>query len=277
MRSLRSAVVLGLLGAACAIMSAHAACGGNIAVPSEVGGTTSATSSSASSASTSSGSATTSSGAGGEIGAGGADASHDAGSDSPPCAPAAFIEAGTGWEGDAEAPIYHRAAPSCCPTERGPGPGTQPYGLGTAAGCTTDSQCTQGPDGRCFPFGGLAWTGGCSYDECFTDSDCPSGAPCICRTSALDDSTNICATEGNCVLDSDCGPGGFCSPSVFCNFRLPGWPGYGYYCHTAADTCINDMDCSPIDAGGGCSIPSVCLYDTQAKHWACNDQKCCLP
>src|SRR5262249_504156 len=68
-------------------------------------------------------------------------------------------------------------------------------------------------------------------DECFTDSNCPSGAPCICRTSASDDSANICATGGNCVLDSDCGPGGFCSPSEwssstaasFCS-TCPSWP-----------------------------------------------------
>ncbi len=146
-----------------------------------------------------------------------------------------------------------------------------------AVSCATDAQCTQGPDGRCFPFGGLLWTAGCSYDECFTDSDCPSGAPCICRTSAGDDSPNICAAGGNCVLDSDCGPGGFCSPSEFCDARLPGWAAFGYYCHTAADTCINDVDCPPIDAGGGCSIPSVCRYDTQAMHWACNDQRCCPP
>jgi hypothetical protein len=265
MRSLRSAVVLGLLGAACAITSAHAGCSSTVAATSESGAATSEASSSAST-----------SGAGGAIGAGGAAAAHDAGSDGPPCAPA-FIEAGTGWEGDAEIPMYHRAAPSCCPTERGPAPGTQPYGPNMANGCTTDSQCTQGLDGRCFPFGGLVWTGGCSYDECLTDSDCPSGAPCICRTSASDVSPNICAAGSNCVLDSDCGPGGFCSPSVFCDARLPGWPAYGYYCHTAADTCINDMDCPPIDSGGGCSIPSACLYDTQAKHWACNDQPCCPP
>lgn len=190
------------------------------------------------------------------------------------CTPA-FLEAGTGMAGDAEIPIYHRAMPSCCPSERGPAPGTQPYGTGMAHGCSSDSQCTSGPDGRCFPFEGLVGPGGCSYDQCFTDSDCPSGAPCVCRTSASDNSANGCAPGGNCVLDSDCGSGGYCSPSGGCGFGFTG--GQGYYCHTASDTCINDMDCPVVDAGGGCSVPQNCVYDTQAQHWACSQQSCCPP
>jgi hypothetical protein len=188
------------------------------------------------------------------------------------CEPA-FLEAGTGLAGDAEIPIYHRATPSCCPSERSPGPPTQPYGPGVASpgGCTSDSQCTSGADGRCFPFEGLVGPGGCSYDQCFTDSDCPSGAPCVCRTSASDNSANVCAPGGNCVLDSDCGPGGYCSPSMACNGTLT------YYCHTASDTCINDADCPFIDAGAGCQIPLTCVYGPQTQHWACSDEVCCPP
>jgi hypothetical protein len=190
------------------------------------------------------------------------------------CEPA-FLEAGTGRAGDAEIPIYHRAAPSCCPTERGPAPGTQPYdgGIGgTANGCSTDSQCTAGADGRCFPWEGLVGPGGCSYDQCFTDSDC-SGAPCECRTSASDNTANVCAPGGNCALDSDCGSGGYCSPSQACFFYAPPT----YYCHTASDTCINDDDCPLVDAGGGCGVPRNCVYDPQAQHWACSQQACCPP
>ena len=190
------------------------------------------------------------------------------------CQPA-FLEAGTGFAGDAEVPIYHRAMPSCCPSERGPAPGTQPYATGMANSCSSDSQCTRGADGRCFPFEGLVGPGGCSYDQCFTDSDCPSGALCVCRTSASDNSANACAPGGNCALDSDCGSGGYCSPSGGCGFGFTG--AQGYYCHTVSDTCINDADCPVVDPGGGCQVPQNCAYDAQAQHWACIQQACCPP
>jgi hypothetical protein len=187
------------------------------------------------------------------------------------CQPA-FVEPGTGRVGDAEIPIYHRAAPACCPTERGPAPSGQPYGAGKAAGCASDSQCTGGLDGRCFPFEGLVGPGGCSYDPCLTDSDCPSGASCLCRSSASDTSATVCVAGGDCVLDADCGAGGYCSPSEGCEGPV------AYYCHTAADTCINDADCPPVDAGAEtCDTASICAYDAQAKHWACTQVTCCPP
>jgi hypothetical protein len=187
------------------------------------------------------------------------------------CEPA-FVEAGTGLAGDTEVPVYHRAAPACCPSERGPAPLTQPYGTGMAAGCASDSQCSSGADGRCFPFEGLVGPGGCSYDQCFTDSDCPSGTPCLCRTSASDNSANTCAPGGNCVLDSDCGSGGYCSPTQGC-YGLP-----TYYCHTASDTCINDADCPSVDGGAdSCPVSSTCAYSPQAKRWACSQETCCPP
>lgn len=211
----------------------------------------------------------------------GADASNDAGTGTEgglACTPA-FLEAGTGAAGDAEVPIYHRAMPSCCPTERGPAPGTQPYGAGVADGCSSDSQCTGGAEGRCFPNAGLVGgPGGCSYDQCLTDSDCPSGAPCVCRTSASDNRANVCDPGGNCVLDSDCGSGGYCSPSggPCAEFGFAGRQ--GYYCHTAADTCVNDADCRDVvDAGDGCPVLQSCAYDTQARRWACIAERCCPP
>jgi hypothetical protein len=185
------------------------------------------------------------------------------------CEPA-FLEAGTGVAGDAGVPLLHRAMPSCCPTQRGPAPLTQPYGPGVASTCASDSQCTSGADGRCFPFEGLVGPGGCSYDACFADSDC-AGAPCVCRSSASDVAANVCAPGGNCTLDSDCGSGGFCSPSQLC------YGARAYYCHTASDACINDADCPAVDAGNGCPVPQNCVYDPQAQHWSCSQQACCPP
>jgi hypothetical protein len=222
-------------------------------------------------------------GGGGQDAALGTDASsREAGRDGASSCVTTFLEAGTGRQGDAEVPIYHRAAASCCSSARGR-PAGEPYPSGQAAGCSTDSDCTDASDGSCFPFEGLVGPGGCSYDQCLTDSDCPSGAPCICRTSTSDLTANICATRGNCVLDSDCGPGGFCSPSVGpCDYVAGGQSalaGAAYFCHTDSDTCTNDADCSPPpgDAGEGCPMVQACEYDTLAKHWACVSDSCCPP
>jgi len=208
---------------------------------------------------------------GGSVSSGSADGAVGSGNDAEPSCTPAFVEAGTGRASDAEIPVYHRASPACCPSERGPAPGTQPYSSQTADSCTSDSDCTKGSNGRCFPFEGLVGAGGCSYDQCTTDSDCPSGAPCVCRTSASDDSANACASGGNCVLDSDCGAGSYCSPSQSC------FGASVYYCHTHSDTCINDADCPSVDAGNSCAIPRTCVYDPTAHHWACNQEACCPP
>ena len=174
---------------------------------------------------------------------------------------------------DAAVPLKHRATADSCPTERGPGPPTQPYPQGQAAGCASDSDCTAGENGRCFPFEGLVGPGGCSYDECFTDSACGVKTPCVCRASATDNTANVCDPGGNCAVDSDCGPGSYCSPSASSCWNLA-----PYFCHTASDTCIDDTDCPPGDPGGaGCPIVSSCAYDPQLQHWACTQFICCPP
>ena len=176
----------------------------------------------------------------------------------------------------ARVPLHHRPTPARCPSERGPGPAGQPYPSGVASTCTSDSQCTAGVDGRCFPFQGLIGNGGCSYDECLTDSDCGSGATCLCRGSSADNNANVCVRGGDCVVDSDCGPDGYCSPSVEqnCLFSNP------YFCHTAMDSCLDDSDCpSPsVDAGPlSCPILTPCAFDMHGQRWACTQLTCCLP
>ncbi len=173
---------------------------------------------------------------------------------------------------DADIPIHHRPTAASCPTERGPGPPTQPYPQGQANGCTSDSDCTAGQNGRCFPFEGLVGPGGCSYDQCFTDSTCGTETPCICRPSATDHTANVCDPGGKCAVDSDCGPGGYCSPSASsCGMAA-------YFCHTPSDACINDSDCPSVDAGAlSCPTFSPCAYDPQLQHWACTQLTCCPP
>lgn len=189
-------------------------------------------------------------------------------------------DAGSPDSSDAEVPLNHRPKPADCPSQRGPGPPGQPYyvqGVAPippvdAGGCSSDSDCKSGVNGRCFPneWGGSS---GCSYDECFTDSECPAGATCLCRSSSTDNTANACVPPGNCTVDSDCGPGGYCSPSwETCNRPTP------YYCHTKRDTCITDSDCYVVDASE-CYIAQAppCEYDPQAQRWQCALHCCGLP
>jgi hypothetical protein len=177
---------------------------------------------------------------------------------------------------DGGVPLYHRATAATCPSQRGPNTATFPP-CSTAPSpscCSSDADCKDaGTNGRCFGY--FLGPPMCSFDECFTDSECPSGTPCICRSSSTDDSPNTCVAGGNCLLDSDCGPGGYCSPSpspMECAGPGP------YYCHTSADTCTNDAECPAIDAGPGMLTgPSLCMYDLQAGHWACGLGTLCFP
>jgi hypothetical protein len=153
------------------------------------------------------------------------------------------------------------------------------------ADCLRDADCTAGVNGRCttpgLPF---AICGLCSYDECFSDADCSSGVPCACRASAGDAQANHCLTASNCAVDADCGPGGYCSPSVVDDFCFcPSTAlcdatdkcyagttevpcacgdscGHGTFCHTKADTCLDDEDCG---------TSGTCNFDKLAGHWQC--------
>jgi hypothetical protein len=59
-------------------------------------------------------------------------------------------------------------------------------------------------------------------------------------------------------VDAVCGVGGFCSPSQYGQ-----WCGTVYYCHTPADTCLNDSDCPSVGVYPGCN------FDPAMQHWAC--------
>ena len=49
-----------------------------------------------------------------------------------------------------------------------------------------------------------------------------------------------------------------------------------YYCHTASDLCVNDSDCSSLDAG----VPgtyTICAYNQQDLRWECSHLVCLPP
>lgn len=163
--------------------------------------------------------------------------------------------------GDADLPLSHRPTASCCPVTRPAGTTCEPDAAVAPAACFTDSDCTQGTNGRCLalprlvpPGGGLGPSGGCNswctYDECFSDSDCPGHVPCDCRSIQF--GANVCVTGSRCAVDSDCGNGGYCTRD-----------NQSYYCHRPGDLCFNASDCPPAEFG------SRCTFQTTTGQWAC--------
>jgi len=140
------------------------------------------------------------------------------------------------------------------------------YGQGpscvTGSGeCLSDADCMAHDNGRCQDNRGL-WF--CTYDSCYSDATCTNGGPCACEGESGSPG-NTCL-PGNCRTDSDCA-GGYCSPT------LGGCGNYGgvigYYCHTAADVCLDDADCTTSMAGAG-----YCMYRPEVGHWACGYGQC---
>jgi hypothetical protein len=180
---------------------------------------------------------------------------------------AATTASGGSGGGLSPVPTDHRLQDVECPQERGPG------SADIAGDCTQDSDCTEGMNGRCISPNVVGPLGRsrCSYDHCFSDSDCPGNEPCRCRPSAADNAPNYCVTGSNCRTDSDCGPGGFCSPSlVGIDSSIEGGGSFGYFCHTPQDLCLNHGDCDPsmcLIEQGCASL--ACGYSTESSHWDC--------
>ncbi len=93
---------------------------------------------------------------------------------------------------------------------------------------------------------------------------------CECRNPAKHDA-NVCV-HGNCRTDADC-DGDYCSPSAvtldpFCSLDVP-IGSVGYFCHAAADECVDDSDCD----GGMASFPG-CFFNVDKAHFACFPVQC---
>jgi hypothetical protein len=159
-------------------------------------------------------------------------------------------------------PKVHRETAPSCPTARDPGHAEPGF-----SGCKSDDECKDGKNGRCiFTLGGANV---CSYDACFVDADCGSAGVCDCRNS-VQRGANACF-KGNCHVDGDCKGGEFCSPSgVKTDPACMGIPfgAFGFFCHTATDTCRDDADCP---GGGG---EGSCIFDPDVLHWRCTSLIC---
>jgi hypothetical protein len=191
--------------------------------------------------------------------AGGASGGADAGGASQGGA----SSAGTGGKVLRE-PTQHRPVALACGTR----PTPVPTGSGgSAAGaplplpvCTTNGDCTAGPNGRCIP-SRIGMT--CSYDACFADADCASGSVCQCGPE--NGAGNHCSQPG-CQVDADC-PNSWCSPTFSSCGNYSGVVGYA--CHTAKDQCVNDADCA-----GASGLDAYCMYDPAVARWVCSSSQC---
>jgi hypothetical protein len=162
----------------------------------------------------------------------------------------------------AKVPQNHRAMASPCTAAR------TPANAGNAQGsCQMDADCTKGMNGRCVAFLGQA--SHCSYDDCAVDKDCGSASVCDCRNLANFDA-NTCF-HGTCVVDADCA-GSYCSPSAVgigpdCSTGIA-LGSFGFFCHTPADECVDDTDCSSM------ADDKACIFEVDKMHWACHQLAC---
>lgn len=169
--------------------------------------------------------------------------------------------------GSSAIPTARRPVATSCPSGRGAGDKFDPR---AGDECTSDAMCTARPNGRCL-FDASRGNGLCSYDGCTTDADCAGNQVCHCRLSETSNQPNICL-PGNCRIDADRGSSGACSLSWVPGARPPwegdGGPGFttafstGYFCHTSADCCSNNSDCTPNG-----SHYDYCLFST--NKWTC--------
>jgi hypothetical protein len=122
--------------------------------------------------------------------------------------------------------------------------------------CATDADCTASPFYR--------WcrAGTCHADQCFADTDCPSGQACACANEQIGNAehTNACVAT-QCRVDADCTSDQVCSATAQ---DLCSGGGPFFACHSSADTCRVDADC--------CSSSPSCRYQPAEGHWACVTQ-----
>ncbi|HVZ74960.1 MAG TPA: hypothetical protein VHJ20_21410 [Polyangia bacterium] len=163
-------------------------------------------------------------------------------------------------------PVKHRAEGAMCEKTRAAG-NCAAVMSGTTGGvyqCKTDADCTMGDNGRCLPTARILGCS-CSYDGCFSDSDCKAttGGACACRTAGAA-TPNVCQA-GNCRTDGDCGAGGFCSPTLGSCGNYGGV--VGNYCHTAHDECVDDSDCAA-------QVKGDCRWTPETSTWTCQSSQC---
>ena len=114
-----------------------------------------------------------------------------------------------------------------------------------------------GENGRC-GFGRIGAF--CSYDTCFSDSDCAANEVCLCDGTGMGGGGNTCVVT-SCRTNNDCG-GQTCSPTFGSCGHYTGV--ISFACHTTSDECTVDADCT-----GG-----YCMFEPGVSHWVCSTSEC---
>jgi hypothetical protein len=241
-------------------------------------GTTSSTTTTASTTGTGGSTATTtgSGGAGGQAGAGGAGGSggqggSGAGFVDPVCEGAMLVLSAQGKPtGFAQCPdsTLHRIEPVACdPTIDAPACS----GGESFITCTTDAECSAGPNGRCamtvqLTDDGLKSFCGCRY-SCSSDAECGEGKVCVCGGFlGLEDDWSVCA-PASCITGADC-PSGECGLSAYydgCTTNLQ------LGCRAEGDACRTSDGCT---TDGGAFLQ--CVLPDMSTTWDCKATTCSL-
>jgi len=135
--------------------------------------------------------------------------------------------------------------------------------VGIIQECTSHSDCVDGVNGRCTLRG--AYTV-CTYDECFSDADCPAGTRCACGVEQLDG--NLCQGD-NC---SGCAVAD-CALSWGCEGHNGGSDSgaQSFECYTPDDSCHTDADC---DSGEYCTRGPDTIGEAVDPSWHCASPSC---
>lgn len=129
--------------------------------------------------------------------------------------------------------------------------------------CTTDAECTAGPNGKCVTGNGqIGPYCDCVY-ACATDADCKAEEACVCKEqSRLGHATCAPAT---CRVDADC-ESGRCGVSAYhngCGIEV------AQACRSSADQCASDADCT----GSKCRVQR---RGEGAPVWDCQRSVCMI-
>jgi len=169
---------------------------------------------------------------------------------------------GKGFVKEANGSI-HRASPVTCDTRI---EGQSCKGDEGHANCKADTDCKDGPNGRCISGAGQIGTYcGCQY-ACASDADCKSEEACICADVAKDKRA-VCARAA-CKTDADCGDK-TCGVSRHDN-------GCGNIvqlaCRTEADKCQADADCGAGERPG----VQCAVGPGKTTAWSCQGRTCMI-
>lgn len=130
-------------------------------------------------------------------------------------------------------------------------------------GCTTDSDCTAGPHGRCIheEFYGNLGTPACMCQyACKGDNECDPGQACVCKDVTPMHAHSMC-TNAACIDNTGCASGE-CGLSHF--FDGCGWVN-NLACRAEGDACRLD---------GECGNTAECQSLPGEMSWSCHEVGC---